>query len=73
MELPRSAGDPVPSTTPGALLALADRFDLLAGAVRDRRQADRVVGPVRAAPGGAGVVAILRAHPTLRAITVEPG
>ena len=30
-ELPRSAGDALPSSAPGALLSLADRLDLLAG------------------------------------------
>lgn len=73
MERPRSAGDTPPATLPGAVLALADRFDMLVGLF--------VVG---AAPTGSsdpfglwraavGVVSILRAHPSLRSITLTRG
>jgi glycyl-tRNA synthetase len=73
MELPRSAGDPVPSTTPGALLALADRFDLLAGLFGIGAKPTGSSDPFALRRAAAGVVAILREHPELRAITLETG
>jgi glycyl-tRNA synthetase len=73
MELPRSAGDAVPATAAGAVLAAADRLDLLAG-----------LFAVGAAPAGGsdpfglrraalGLTAILRAAPRLAALTVGDG
>ncbi len=73
MELPRSAGDPVPSTTPGALLALADRFDLLAGLFAIGAKPTGSSDPFALRRAAAGVVAILREHPELRAITLSTG
>ncbi|WP_041290602.1 glycine--tRNA ligase [Kribbella flavida] len=73
MELPRSAGDPVPSTTPGALLALADRFDLLAGLFAIGAKPTGSSDPFALRRAAAGVVAILREHPELRAITLPVG
>ncbi|GAB2646289.1 glycine--tRNA ligase [Kribbella swartbergensis] len=73
MELPRSAGDPVPSTTPGALLALADRFDLLAGLFAVGAKPTGSSDPFALRRAAAGVVAILREHPALKGITLEQG
>ncbi|MFF1821667.1 glycine--tRNA ligase [Kribbella sp. NPDC058245] len=73
MELPRSAGDPVPSTTPGALLALADRFDLLAGLFGIGAKPTGSSDPFALRRAAGGVVAILREHPSLRAITLSTG
>jgi glycyl-tRNA synthetase len=73
MELPRSAGDPVPSTTPGALLALADRFDLLAGLFGIGAKPTGSSDPFALRRAAAGVVAILREHPSLKAITLATG
>jgi glycyl-tRNA synthetase len=73
MELPRSAGDPVPATTPGALLALADRFDLLAGLFAVGAKPTGSSDPFALRRAAAGVVAILREHPALRAITLSVG
>ncbi|WP_237771370.1 glycine--tRNA ligase [Kribbella sp. ALI-6-A] len=73
MELPRSAGDPVPATTPGALLALADRFDLLAGLFAIGAKPTGSSDPFALRRAAAGVVAILREHPELRAITLPVG
>ncbi len=73
MELPRSAGDPAPSTTPGALLALADRFDLLAGLFGIGAKPTGSSDPFALRRAAAGVVAILREHPSLRAITLSSG
>ncbi|WP_232384284.1 glycine--tRNA ligase [Actinomadura violacea] len=69
MELPRSAGDAVPASAAGAVLAAADRLDLLAG-----------LFAVGAAPAGGsdpfglrraalGLLAILRAVPSPAALT----
>lgn len=73
MELPRSAGDPVPATIPGALLALADRFDLLAGLFAIGAKPTGSSDPFALRRAAAGVVAILREHPSLRAITLPVG
>ncbi|TCN31566.1 glycyl-tRNA synthetase beta chain [Kribbella orskensis] len=73
MELPRAAGDPVPSTTPGAILALADRFDLLAGLFAVGAKPTGSSDPFALRRAAAGVVAILREHPELRAITLSTG
>ncbi|MFG1620736.1 glycine--tRNA ligase [Kribbella sp. NPDC049227] len=73
MELPRSAGDPVPATTPGALLALADRFDLLAGLFGIGAKPTGSSDPFALRRAAAGVVAILREHPSLRDITLPVG
>ncbi|MEU4603933.1 glycine--tRNA ligase [Kribbella sp. NPDC023972] len=73
MELPRSAGDPVPSTTPGALLALADRFDLLAGLFGIGAKPTGSSDPFALRRAATGVVAILREHPSLKAITLATG
>ena len=73
MELPRSAGDPVPSTTPGAILALADRFDLLAGLFAVGAKPTGSSDPFALRRAAAGVVAILREHPELREITLPVG
>jgi len=73
LELPRSAGDPVPSTTPGAILALADRFDLLAGLFAVGAKPTGSSDPFALRRAAAGVVAILREYPELRAITLSAG
>ncbi|WP_236046351.1 glycine--tRNA ligase [Streptacidiphilus fuscans] len=70
-ELPRHSADRLPESTAGALLALADRADLLSGLL-----------PLGGAPTGGsdpfglrraalGVVNILRAHPALSPLTVS--
>ncbi|WP_328996894.1 glycine--tRNA ligase [Kribbella sp. NBC_01245] len=73
MELPRSGGDPTPVTTAGALLALADRFDLLAGLFAIGATPTGSSDPFGLRRAAAGVVAILRDHPSLRAITLPVG
>ncbi|WP_035303809.1 glycine--tRNA ligase [Actinokineospora inagensis] len=73
MELPRSGGGAVPSSVPGAVLALADRFDLLVGLFAIGAKPTGSSDPFGLRRAGAGVVAILRAFPGLRAITVPSG
>jgi glycyl-tRNA synthetase len=73
MELPRTGGGAVPTTVPGALLALADRFDLLAGLFAIGAKPTGSSDPFGLRRAAAGVVAILRAHPGLRSITLSRG
>ena len=71
MEQPRSAGDPLPASVPGALLALADRFDLLAGLFGIGANPTGSSDPFGLRRAALGAVAILRAFPDLRAITLS--
>ncbi|MFE0626920.1 glycine--tRNA ligase [Streptomyces sp. NPDC058864] len=72
-ELPRFAGDALPGTTPGALLALADRFDLLAGLFAIGSAPTGSSDPFGLRRSALGVVNILRARPGLTGITVDAG
>ncbi|HEU5475358.1 MAG TPA: glycine--tRNA ligase [Actinophytocola sp.] len=73
MERPRSAGEAPPATGPGALLALADRFDLLVSLFAVGAAPTGSSDPFGLRRAASGVVAILRAHPALRAVTLERG
>ncbi|WP_235926248.1 glycine--tRNA ligase [Actinokineospora pegani] len=73
MEQPRSAGDTPPETTPGAVLALADRFDLLAGLFAVGATPTGSSDPFGLRRAAGGVVTILRATPGLNAITLTAG
>ncbi|REF36811.1 glycyl-tRNA synthetase beta chain [Thermasporomyces composti] len=73
MELPRTAGGELPATTPGALLALADRFDLLAGLFAVGAVPTGSSDPFALRRAALGVVSILRGRPELAAVTVETG
>ena len=73
MELPRAAGGATPATVPGALLALADRFDLLVGLFAVGAKPTGSSDPFGLRRAAAGVVSILRAHPDLRHITLDRG
>ncbi|NUU21306.1 MAG: glycine--tRNA ligase subunit beta, partial [Streptomycetaceae bacterium] len=73
MELPRSAGDALPSSTPGALLSLADRFDLLSGLFGIGASPSGSSDPFGLRRAALGVVSVLRAFPDLKDITVSKG
>ncbi len=73
MELPRTAGGKLPETTPGALLALADRLDLLVGLFAVGAQPTGSSDPFALRRAALGVVSILRANPGLAAISLERG
>lgn len=73
MELPRAAGDPVAESTPGALLALADRFDLLAAMFAIGAKPTGSSDPFALRRAALGVTSILRAHPELAAVTISAG
>ncbi|MFD2083303.1 glycine--tRNA ligase [Actinopolymorpha cephalotaxi] len=73
MELPRAAGGPLPATRPGALLALADRLDLLAGLFAVGANPTGSSDPFALRRAALGVVSILRDRADLAAVTVERG
>ncbi|HEY6739502.1 MAG TPA: glycine--tRNA ligase subunit beta, partial [Actinopolymorphaceae bacterium] len=73
MELPRTAGGALPETVPGAVLALADRFDLLAGLFAVGAQPTGSSDPFALRRAALGVVSILRARPELAAVSVSRG
>jgi glycyl-tRNA synthetase len=73
MERPRSAGDTPPATVPGAVLALADRFDMLVGLFAVGAAPTGSSDPFGLRRAAAGVITILRAHPTLSDITTTRG
>ncbi|WP_326521707.1 glycine--tRNA ligase [Saccharothrix longispora] len=73
MEQPRSAGDAVPESAPGAVLALADRFDLLAGLFAVGANPTGSSDPFGLRRAAGGVVTILRATPELSAVTLTAG
>jgi glycyl-tRNA synthetase len=73
MERPRAAGDAPPESLPGAVLALADRFDMLAGLFAVGAAPTGSSDPFGLRRAAAGVISILRAHPVLREITLARG
>jgi glycyl-tRNA synthetase len=73
MEQPRSAGGAIPQSVPGALLALADRFDLLAGLFATGARATGSSDPFGLRRAAVGVVSILRARPDLADISLPGG
>jgi glycyl-tRNA synthetase len=72
-ELPRSAGGPLPQTLPGAVLALADRLDLLAGLFAVGASPTGSSDPFGLRRAALGVTAILRAWPALEPVTLTAG
>jgi len=73
MERPRSAGDKPPATIPGAVLALADRFDMLVGLFAVGAAPTGSSDPFGLRRAAAGVLTILRTHPSLSDITLTKG
>ncbi len=73
MEQPRSAGDALPRSTAGALLALADRFDLLAGLFATGAKPTGSSDPFGLRRAALGIVGILRGSPELAAVTIPAG
>jgi glycyl-tRNA synthetase len=73
MEMPRSAGAALPKSLPGALLAVADRLDLLAGLFGTGAEPKGSSDPFALRRAALGVIAILRAHPQLAPITISGG
>ncbi|WP_235030692.1 glycine--tRNA ligase subunit beta [Nonomuraea solani] len=73
MELPHASGGTLPATVPGAVLSLADRFELLAGLFAVGVSPSGSSDPFGLRRAALGVLAILRAMPELRQVTVSAG
>ncbi|GGB46834.1 glycine--tRNA ligase [Flexivirga endophytica] len=73
MELPRSTGDALPESVPGAVLALADRFDLLTAMFAIGAKPSGSSDPFALRRAALGLVSILRGHSELGAVTVDAG
>ncbi len=75
MEQPHTSADPVPASTPGALLALADRFDLLAAMFALGAKPTGSSDPFGLRRAALGVVRILResAGTPLEKLTIRAG
>jgi glycyl-tRNA synthetase len=73
MELPRQSGDALPAGAPGALLSLADRFDLLVGLFGVGASPTGSSDPFGLRRAALGLVSVLRAFPALRSISVSLG
>ena len=73
MEQPHTSADDVPATLPGALLALGDRFDLLAAMFALGAKPTGSSDPYGLRRAALGVVRILREVPGVAAITVREG
>ncbi|MFI1397912.1 glycine--tRNA ligase [Streptomyces sp. NPDC020681] len=71
MELPRSAGDALPASLPGALLSLADRVDLMAGLFGIGATPTGSSDPYGLRRAALGAVSVLRAFPQLRAVPLS--
>ncbi len=69
-ELPRSAGDDLPASVPGALLSLADRLDLVAGLAATVGLPTGSSDPFAVRRAVLGLLAVHRAHPDLAGISL---
>jgi glycyl-tRNA synthetase len=70
MEQPRFAGDALPASRPGAVLALADRFDLIAGLFAIAAHPTGSSDPFGLRRAALGVTSILCRHPELSEIGI---
>ncbi|AKU15975.1 glycine--tRNA ligase [Luteipulveratus mongoliensis] len=73
MEQPRTAGGALPESKPGALLALADRLDLLMAMFALGAKPTGSSDPFALRRAALGAVSILRSQPALAGITVDSG
>ena len=73
MELPRYAGDALPRTAAGAVLAVADRLDLLAALFSVGVKPTGSSDPFGLRRAAIGAVSILRSVPVLRPLTLAAG
>jgi glycyl-tRNA synthetase len=69
-ELPRSAGDDLPASVPGALLSLADRLDLVAGLAATVGLPTGSSDPFAVRRAVLGLLAVHRAHPELGGLSL---
>ena len=71
MELPRGAADELPRSAPGALLALADRLDLLAGLFAADAAPTGSSDPYGMRRAAIGAMAVLSNHTDLRGVDLD--
>jgi glycyl-tRNA synthetase len=69
-ELPRSAGDDVPASLPGALLSLADRLDLVAGLAATVGLPTGSSDPFAVRRAVLGLIAVHRTQPALASLSL---
>jgi glycyl-tRNA synthetase len=69
-ELPRSAGDDLPASVPGALLSLADRLDLVAGLAATVGLPTGSSDPFAVRRAVLGLLAVHRARPELAGLSL---
>ncbi|QBS41309.1 glycine--tRNA ligase [Nocardia sp. CS682] len=72
-ELPRHHDDRLPTTLPGALLALADRYDLLVAMLAVGAKLTGTSDPYGLRRAALGIVRILRDRPELETLTYRDG
>ncbi|MFX0578853.1 glycine--tRNA ligase [Nocardia nepalensis] len=72
-ELPRHHTDQLPTTSPGALLAISDRFDLLTSMLAIGAKLTGTSDPYGLRRAALGIVRILREHPELETLTYRDG
>jgi glycyl-tRNA synthetase len=72
-ELPRAAGDDLPASTPGALLSLADRLDLVAGLAATVGLPTGSSDPFAVRRAVLGLLAVHRGRPELAALSLREG
>jgi glycyl-tRNA synthetase len=72
-ELPRSAGDDLPRTLPGALLSLADRLDLVAGLAATVGLPTGSSDPFAVRRAVLGLLAVHRTQPALAPLSLRDG
>jgi glycyl-tRNA synthetase len=72
-ELPRFTGDDLPTTLPGALLSLTDRFDLVVGLAATVGLPTGSSDPFAVRRAVLGLLAVHRAHPGLAGIALSDG
>jgi glycyl-tRNA synthetase len=73
MEQPRTVGAPLPATVPGALLSLADRFDLLTSMFALGAKPTGSSDPLGLRRAALGVIGVLRGTPAVAGITIDAG
>lgn len=71
VELPRSAGDDLPVTVPGAVLALADRIDSLVGLAATVGIPTGSSDPFAIRRAALGALVLLRTHPALATVSLQ--
>ncbi len=73
MEMPRTGVGALPQSTPGRILSLADRFDLLTGMIAIGNAPTGHSDPFGVRRAATGIVNVLRSAPELAAVSLTAG